>query len=381
MPPTLKPSRCCLLLLLLLLEVLCGHIAAIAVAEQPVARDKPAADIRFGRPVPPTKAAGTIRLAAYNVENFFDGVDDPALQGDYDDLPMQTSPDRCAALAQAIRALDADVLGLEEVESEEALRWFRDTYLKGMGYDFLASKDVGYYRGIEQSLLSRFPIRTVQVWTSEDLLPMEKYIPTDLAQRQEEGWGEKPAHKEKLTFQRSPLKATIVLPDGRSLTVYVVHHKAGGKATAHHRDLESLRVNEMVRADLALQADAWLAVIGDFNATPNQKPAKLYRDKAFAGLVSAYVFRPEADKPSGPLPADKAAATAARRLYITHLTYRSIDFILMSPALTRRAVPRSYFVLGTPMPESGYDATKDSPPPGYASDHCPIAVDLNLNGD
>ena len=143
MPPTLKPSRCCLLLLLLLLEVLCGHIAAIAVAEQPVARDKPAADIRFGRPVPPTKAAGTIRLAAYNVENFFDGVDDPALQGDYDDLPMQTSPDRCAALAQAIRALDADVLGLEEVESEEALRWFRDTYLKGMGYDFLASKDVG----------------------------------------------------------------------------------------------------------------------------------------------------------------------------------------------------------------------------------------------
>ena len=129
MPPTPKSLRCCLLLLALV----CGHITPGVTAEQPAARDKPAADILFGRPVPPAKAAGTIRLAAYNVENFFDGVDDPTLQGDYDDLPMQTSPDRCAALAQAIRALDADVLGLEEVESEEALRWFRDTYLQGMG--------------------------------------------------------------------------------------------------------------------------------------------------------------------------------------------------------------------------------------------------------
>ncbi|MSR33399.1 MAG: hypothetical protein EXS12_01130 [Phycisphaerales bacterium] len=377
-------------------------------------KPKREAGLIFGIAKAPPKAAGTIRLGAYNIENFFDGVDDPNLSGEYDDIKMQTSEDRCKSLAKAIHDLDADVLCLEEVEGEDALRWFRDTYLKDMGYEYLASKEVGYYRGVEQSLLSRFPIKDVQVWTSEDLAPMEKYIPKDTDQRKKEGWGDDPKEKEPLKFQRSPLKVAIQLSDETTLTVYVLHHKAGGKATAHHRELEALRINEMVKADLAKNADALLAVVGDFNATPMEKAAKLYRDKAFAGLVSAYEFRPEAgqakDKKSAAndsvdagvvtdesneANADESAATtgatsqgggkvtsadkkAAKNLYLTHITNRSIDYILLSPALVKLAVPKSFFVLGTLMPGSDYDYKKDEPPAGYASDHCPIAVDLKV---
>jgi endonuclease/exonuclease/phosphatase family metal-dependent hydrolase len=336
------------------------------------------------------------------------------LSGEYDDIKMQTSEDRCKSLAKAIHDLDADVLCLEEVEGEDALRWFRDTYLKDMGYDFLASKEVGYYRGVEQSLLSRFPIKDVQIWTTEDLAPMEKYIPKDTDQRKKEGWGDDPKVKEPLKFQRSPLKATIDLPSGQELTIYVVHHKAGGKATAHHRELESLRMNEMVKADLAKNPDAFVAVVGDFNATPMEKAAKLYRDKDFAGLVSAYEFRPEAGqakekKSAAPDATDSSAQAdgsadansdesdaksdanskadakskaaeklAAKNLYLTHITNRSIDYILLSPALVKIAVPKSFFVFGTLMPGSDYDYKKDQPPTGYASDHCPIAIDLKI---
>ena len=42
------------------------------------------------------------------------------------------------------------------------------------------------------------------------------------------------------------------------------------------------------------------------------------------------------------------------------------------------AVPKSFFVFGTLMPGSDYDFKKDEPPSGYASDHCPIALDLKV---
>ncbi|MCP4743901.1 MAG: hypothetical protein GY871_16980, partial [Actinomycetales bacterium] len=138
-------------------------------------------EIRFGRPTPLAKADDSIRIASYNVLNLFDEADDPSLQGKYDDLPMATSRDRCESVARIIRSIDADVLCLQEVESEAALRWFRDEFLDGMGYEHVASKDVGYYRGVEQSVLSRHPITAVKTWPDEDLTDME-------AKKQGDGW-------------------------------------------------------------------------------------------------------------------------------------------------------------------------------------------------
>ena len=69
---------------------------------------------------------------------------------------------------------------------------------------------------------------------------------------------------------------------------------------------------------------------------------------------------------------------AAKNLYLTHITNRSIDYIFLSPALVKIAVPKSFFVFGTLMTGSDYDYKKDEPPSGYASDHCPIALDLKV---
>ena len=332
-----------------------------------------------GVPKPPSKVSGSVRLAAFNVENLFDGEDDPKLSGADDDLPMRTDETRLKNLASIIRQLDADVLALEEVESEACLKWFRDTYLKDMGYEHLASREVGYYRGVEQSVLSRFPIERVETFMDLRLADAASRIPADAAAQKKGGWA-KPDKLEKPGFQRSPLQADIRLPDGSLLHLFVVHFKAGGKKYAHQRELESLAVVGLVDALRAKDAQAQVAVVGDFNASPNDKTARLMREKELGGLVSAYEVRPESDRGGKGAKGDQAEGGKASAKYLTHSfvgdegkpIQRTIDYIMLSPSLLEKAQPGSFFVLGLP---KGLDSNERRPK-GYASDHNPIAVDL-----
>ncbi len=333
-----------------------------------------------GVPKAPRKAKGCIRLAAFNVENLFDGEDDPKLSGEHDDLAMKTDETRLKNIAAAIRELDADVLALEEVEGEDCLKWFRDTYLKGMGYDHVASREVGYYRGVEQSVLSRFPIEKAEIFPEVQLSTAAARVPADAEAQKKGGWA-KPSKLENPGFQRSPLQADIRLPDGSLLHLFVVHFKAGGKKFAHQRELEALSVVNLVDAIRAKDANAQVAVVGDFNATPNDKTAKLMREKDLGGLVSAYELRPEAGRSGKDGDGDKSSGK-----YVTHSfvpddqkgkpIQRAIDFVLLSPPLFEKGQKGSFFVLGVPKCIEG----NDKRPKGYASDHNPIAVDLKAGG-
>ena len=132
---------------------------------------------RFGLTEAMPRIEGTIRVGSYNMLNFFDQENDLALEGDYDDFgdnPGPTSDARCEELAIVIRELDADILALQEVESMEALEWFNKKYLSDMGYKYVVSEEVGYYRGIEQSVLSRFPVKDIKVWKNTDLTKLER---------------------------------------------------------------------------------------------------------------------------------------------------------------------------------------------------------------
>ncbi len=309
----------------------------------------------FGVPKAPEKRKGAIRIAAFNVENLFDAVDDPSLQGQYDDMTMVTKPTRVEAIADAVRRLDADVLCIEEIESLEALKWFRDNHLKGLGYDHAISEDVGYYRGVEQACLSRFPIKSHAIYVQEDLSDMD-------AKRDGQGWaGKKGDQGDK--FQRSPLRVDIDV-NGYPLTLFSVHYKAGGKEFEYQRESEVLQTLDFVQAMLKENPGANVAVLGDFNATPSMKAAKVLVE---GGMRSAYDFR-----------GTKKGNT--KELYTTHDSGRAIDYIFMSPGLAQDAVDGSFFVLSVMHPASDYDWRKDPEkekvPAGYASDHCPIAIDV-----
>lgn len=360
----------------MLAGVLCAALSTLAPGE-PVQsrRNGNATSQRNGQPVQPRNAfglseplprtPGAIRLATYNMLNFFDPYDDPSLQGEYDDAGMVTEPRRCEELARTIRAIDADILALQEVESLKALTWFRDNYLKEMGYRHIASFDVGYYRGVECSVMSRFPITDARVWPNVSL---------DDVQRDGPGWDDVPAqYRQGLTFQRSPLCAKISVDvedsdEDYELIVFSVHYKSGGNFR-FHREAESLRIIEFIERIRNEDPTANIVVMGDFNAAPWDKSLRLYLE---AGLIDTLAHRI--------IPRWRDADETEARLYKTHESDRVLDYILLSSSAHREFVIGSAHVFGTLMPPSTYDWRTDPKPDGYASDHYPVIVDL-IPGD
>jgi endonuclease/exonuclease/phosphatase family metal-dependent hydrolase len=345
-------------------------IALVGIGDRhATASDARAAGIWFGSELTPAKHLGTVRLATYNVENLFDSVDDPMLSGQYDDLPMATSAARLKALSDAIHKLDADVLCLQEVESESCLRWFRDTYLADMGYQWIASKDAGYYRGVEQSVLSRIQITSADVLTGEDygIRDMDSRRTPQRAGELQGEWTPCSGGPCAEHFQRAPLFVTLKTESGYELSVIVCHFKAGGFAA--QRELEALRIEAVAEQLLGKNPGLNLAVVGDFNALPNAMSVKVLRSGT-AVPVSAFNFRFDKDAP--------------RTTYTTHSSGRALDYILCSRGLAADCVPGSYFVLGTLHPPSNWDYRKAAEipaPDGYASDHYPVALEIVTTSD
>jgi len=328
-----------------------GAVETPAVVEEAPA--EPASLVRFGATTPPAKADGTIRLATYNLENLFDDQDDPALSGDFDDADETKPEGEVAAAAEAIRELDADILALQEVESEAALVWFRDTYLQGLGYEHIASVDVGDARGIECGVLSRFPVRDAEVWIGEDLGMTHPDDASD--SRVEPG--------DPVVFRRSPMRVVVDVPaaDGTvPLVVYSVHHKSGWR-NAYWRIAEAYRIGEKVTKEIGDGGDALVAVMGDFNARlTDQGPGEVY---LAGGLVDSRASA------GGDLEGSKG---------VTHESGRAIDHIFVSPALAERLVSGSVFVLGTNARPENDDWRNTPKPEGYASDHYPVSVDVRV---
>ena len=329
----------------LCLVMVCGH----AVAEEWIGSEET-----------PAKADNAVRLASYNVLNLFDDVDDPALEGRQDDCfsydkTVRAKPrEQCVAAAAIMREIDADIVGLQEIESYDALIKFREEHLEGMGYEHVASIDVGQERGIEQAVISRFPIKEVRVWPHRELGGVHPAMYGD-----RENW----YAGEPLLWRRSPIMATIEVPAGArgndeayELTVFVVHHKSG-RYNDYWREAEAKALNAIIAEMKADDPERNIAVLGDFNAKLGDESVEMYFSTGFQD-----VFPTEGDR--------------ERNELVTHESGRRIDFVFVNEAMAREVVPGSAFVASTPVRPEGADWRSTDPPAGYASDHLPVVVDL-----
>lgn len=347
--------------------------AAQAPAREPVAPGKAdnkgevkvdPASIRFGLRDPKPRTPGTIRVATFNIENLFDDKDDPKLTGSGDDKDMTKPRADRAAAAAAIRRVDADVLALQEVESLEALLWFRDEFLKDMGYVHVQSIDAGDGRGIEQSVLSRYPLSDAKV-----------YNRMKLGGRQPDRWGNNPNSEagSPFEFKRSPMQVTVTVPSSSvgellakagttqaraedyKITLFVCHLKSG-REFDEQRGAEAKGVISLVQALEKEKPGANVLILGDFNATLNQPALQHFVQ---AGMPSIFNDRQPRDPQT-----------------MTHTTGRCIDHIYYNAAIKPELVMDSRFVLGLPARPEGADWRTTPAPAGYASDHYPVVIDI-----
>ena len=204
--------------------------------------------------------AVTFTLATWNVKDFFDEHDDPALSDDV--LTSAQVKAKMQKLGSAINALDADVLVLQEVESLALLKRLNQGYLSKMGYTEVWLQEGNDLRGIDVALLSRFEV-TQYLSNAKDTFPGVNDPGTNYG------------------FSRDCPMATLKLGPGRELRLLINHLRAGGGYTdLRRREAQAQRVRQL--ADMVLKGEPQvnLAVIGDLNDEPSSDTIKLIRDKS-----------------------------------------------------------------------------------------------------
>ncbi len=309
---------------------------------------------RFGTTTAPERTPGALRIATYNIENLFDDIDDPTLsdrQEDIDDIKPEGQLD---AVAAAIRAIDADILCLQEIESRAALDWFMSGRLEDMGYTHILSIDAGDERGIEQAILSRYPIVESQNWVRRPLggVHPEKY-------GRNKNW----YAGEDIVFHRSPLMGVVEVPaaawDGQAplrLRLLVVHHKSG-RYSDYWRDKETEGLLALLSEADESGAPIPTLILGDFNAETDAPSVQAYLNAGFTDLFE-----------DNPPPA---------KAWTSHESGRRIDLILANDLARALSDPASEFVLGTPARPSTISWRELDTFPGYASDHYPVVIELH----
>ncbi len=310
--------------------------------------------VRFGENTARPRTPGTIRIATYNAMNLFDSDPVTRTHSEGDPAPIKPAEER-AALAEGIRAIDADIIAMEEVESLAVLTAFRDKYLRGLGYDHLQLVESEDPRGIDNAVLSRFPIVNTQSYNDR---PIGGKHPALEAGRPN------PLAGQDIKFRRTPLRVDIKIPgtaygasekDSELITILAVHHKSG-RGSDYWRIAEAKGVIEIVREIEKNDPAARVAVLGDFNGQVNDQNGKIYLD---AGLFDSFAGR-DAKEPRN----------------ISHESGRRIDLILLNKSLHDEMVKDSEFIYGMPARPEGADWRTTLPPPGYASDHYPVVIDF-----
>ena len=321
----------------------------------PQAKQVDRSTVRFGELSARPRTSGQVRIATYNAMNLFDSDPVTRTHSEGDPAPIKPQEER-EAIAAGIRAVDADIVALEEIESLEVLKAFRDKYLAGMGYDHAQLVESEDPRGIDNAVLSRFPIVKTESYNDRKIGGQHPA---------RDGNRPNPLAGEDIRFRRTPLRVDIAIPtsafnlksgEGETVTLFVVHHKSG-RGADYWRIAEARGVNDIIKEIEAANPRALVAVLGDFNGLVTDPNVKVYTD---AGMFDVFSGRNAADPKN-----------------ISHESGRRIDLILLNKNLRDQLVDDSAFIYGMPARPAGADWRNTLPPPGYGSDHYPVVIDID----
>jgi endonuclease/exonuclease/phosphatase family metal-dependent hydrolase len=266
--------------------------------------------------------AGTFRVAAYNVENYLDQPTEMR--------PHVKTAEARAKIRESIRAMNPDVLALEEMGGTNALLELRAA-LKADGQDFPFWEHVqSFDTNIHVAVLSKFPIVARRPHTNELFLLDGKRFQV------KRGFAEldiQAATNFTFTLVAAHLKSHLATPDADE---------------AEERLGEAKILRGIIDARLAKNPDAKLVVLGDFN---DEKDAASTREIIGHGKFKLTDTRPaerNGDNAPGEPPYFEPRNVAWTYFYGKTDTYARMDFILVSPAMKPHWLAEETFIPTVP---------------------------------
>jgi len=329
----------------------------------------PRFEVRNPRPEAPPALPGDLRIAAFNVQNYFltlgsRGADHPAA------LERHT-----ATLVAALARLDADVIALIEVERDgdgAALRALGSALNAALEADARASSDPA---GSPPRVYLALPEPSVAASRGGDAIRQGFLI--DAATVEVVALGADVAG----VHERPPQALTLRhVASGEVVSVVAVHlrSKAGCPASGDVDagfgcwNLRRTRQAEALHAFAGrLERDpghAGVLVIGDLNAHRYEPPLGVFEDAGWEVLTDR-------------VPPEAAVS------YVFFGRSAALDHALASPALAPLVAGVAYWAINADEPPLAGPGRGAEPPPGFApdpfrsSDHDPLLVTLQFGSD
>jgi endonuclease/exonuclease/phosphatase family metal-dependent hydrolase len=257
-------------------------------------------------------AAETFRVATYNIENY---LDQPT-----ETRPHVKSAEAKAKVRESIKAMNPDVIALEEMGTTNALLELRAS-LKADGQDFPFWEHIsGADTNIHIAVLSKFPIIARHPHTNDEFLLDGKRF------RVSRGFAEvkiQAATNFTFTLIAAHLKSQLQIPNADE---------------AEERLGEANVLRKIIDDRFKENLDAKLIVLGDFNDSKNSDPIKKIIGRGKFKLTDTRPAERNGDNASIENIYHEPRNVTWTYFYGADDTYSRIDYILLSPAMARNWV-------------------------------------------
>jgi endonuclease/exonuclease/phosphatase family metal-dependent hydrolase len=286
-------------------------------------------------------AAETFRVATYNVENY---LDQPT-----ESRHFVKSAEAKAKIRESIKAVNPDVIALEEMGTTNALLELRGS-LKAAGLDFPYWEHIsGVDTNIHIAVLSRFPIVARHPHTNDEFL----------------------LDGRRFRVSRGFTEVEIQAATNFTFTLIAAHLKSRLQTPiadeAEERFAEAKVLRSSINAHFKADPNAKLIVLGDFNDTKDSDPIKEILGRGKFKLTDTRPAERNGDNAPGQPPYFTPRNVTWTYFYGADDTYSRIDYILLSPAMSRDWVKAETFI-------------PTIPNWGTGSDHRPIVATFTTAG-
>lgn len=282
----------------------------------------------------------TLKILSWNVEHFVDDFDNPYIDNNREDNPPENMEERREMFAEVLRIANADIVVLQEFESDSYAKQLAENYFPELGYQvFAGHESPDWYMNVV--VMSRIPLGIFHSYATAST-PIAGEVDDD----------GNPA-SQAFTNNRMWTVDVLVNPE-YNFALSGVHLKAGrGERNENWRIGQMDLLRSHYATILASQPQRNILAVGDFNSTPDSRELL-----HFLGEGSDVEFiDPLAGTDTYSHPADSA--------------FWRIDHILPNTNISNEIVPGSV--------EVNYYFSPDSM--ASIADHLPITIEIIPSDD